>query len=226
MKYKKLVKNAIRCKNCGDIIESKYTHDFKFCSCGKVAVDGGLDYLRRCGNSDDYEDLSTYEYIEIISKYKRGDTVSFKYRGEYKIGAIDVVDTFEDSSMPTYDIFSETDGTLYKRVYEKDILGIEYKKESSILTIEQIKERIKPIMDKHKIKDVYIFGSYARKEATEFSDVDFYCDKGDVKSLNDEVMFQEELENALHKKVDVVIIGSHMHDFFKEQIERDMLKLW
>ena len=40
--------NKIRCKRCGDIIESKTVHDFKFCKCGAVAVDGGKEYLRRC----------------------------------------------------------------------------------------------------------------------------------------------------------------------------------
>ena len=35
----KIIKNAIQGKKCGDIIESKYTHDFKYCSCGACAVD-------------------------------------------------------------------------------------------------------------------------------------------------------------------------------------------
>ena len=41
----KIIKNAIKCNFCGDIIESTHVHDFKYCSCGKVAVDGGHDYL-------------------------------------------------------------------------------------------------------------------------------------------------------------------------------------
>lgn len=53
-----IVRNVIKCKLCGDIIESKSVHDFVTCSCGAVSVDGGHDYLRRCGNRDDYEDLS------------------------------------------------------------------------------------------------------------------------------------------------------------------------
>ena len=55
--------NKIRCKRCGDIIESKTAHDFKFCKCGAVAVDGGKEYLRRCiiNTEDDYEELSEYE---------------------------------------------------------------------------------------------------------------------------------------------------------------------
>ena len=95
----------------------------------------------------------------------------------------------------------------------------------SILTIKQIKERIKPIMEKHSIKEVYLFGSYARGEANANSDVDIYCEKGDVDSLFKAVSFDEELEEALGKKVDVITIGSNMHDYFKEQLERDMIKL-
>ena len=56
-----ILHNRIRCKRCGDIIESESVHDFKFCSCEAVAVDGGRDYLRRCGAPDDYEDLSEVE---------------------------------------------------------------------------------------------------------------------------------------------------------------------
>ena len=60
----RIIRNAIRCKKCGDIIESKTVHDFKFCSCGSCAVDGGHDYLRRCGNREDWEELSEAEKVE------------------------------------------------------------------------------------------------------------------------------------------------------------------
>ena len=95
----------------------------------------------------------------------------------------------------------------------------------NVLTIKQIKQRIKPIMEKHGIKNVYLFGSYARGEANSNSDVDIYCDKGDIESLFDAVGFEDELEEALGKKVDVVTIGSRMHDFFRKQLEEDMIKI-
>lgn len=53
--------NKIRCKRCGDVIESVSVHEFKFCKCAAVAVDGGHEYLRRCGNLEDFEDLSECE---------------------------------------------------------------------------------------------------------------------------------------------------------------------
>lgn len=67
MKTQKIIKNAIRCKHCGDVIESKHVHDFKFCKCGAVAVDGGLDYCKRSfkNSPDDFEELSEFEEIEV-----------------------------------------------------------------------------------------------------------------------------------------------------------------
>ena len=94
-----------------------------------------------------------------------------------------------------------------------------------ILTIKQIKERIKSVMAKHKIENVFLFGSYSRGEANRDSDVDIYCDKGDVNSLWDEAEFIEELKKALEKEVDVVTIGSQMSDYFKQQLEEDIIKI-
>ena len=48
-------------KKCGEVIESKSVHDFKFCSCGACAVDGGHEYLRRCGELEDWEELAENE---------------------------------------------------------------------------------------------------------------------------------------------------------------------
>lgn len=60
---RRIKRNAIQCKHCGDVIESKHVHDFVWCSCQSVFVDGGREYLRR-GYRDstaDFEDLSEYE---------------------------------------------------------------------------------------------------------------------------------------------------------------------
>ena len=57
-KKEEIISNKIKCKKWGDIIESKSTNDYKKCSCGTVAVDGGKDYLKRIGNEEDYEDIS------------------------------------------------------------------------------------------------------------------------------------------------------------------------
>ena len=56
---RKIIKNAIQCKLCGEIIESTDRHQYVTCKCGACAVDGGYDYLRRnFRNKDCYIDLS------------------------------------------------------------------------------------------------------------------------------------------------------------------------
>lgn len=67
-KINKIRTNRIKCKKCGDIIESYDVHDFKWCSCKSVAVDGGREYLRRLGYLDDYEELSHHiQLTEIVT---------------------------------------------------------------------------------------------------------------------------------------------------------------
>lgn len=58
-----IIKNCVKCKSCGDIIISTPRHDFKRCSCGRVAVDGGHDYLKRSftDSPDDFEELSVLQ---------------------------------------------------------------------------------------------------------------------------------------------------------------------
>lgn len=94
-----------------------------------------------------------------------------------------------------------------------------------VLTIKQIKDRIRPIAEKHGIKNVYLFGSYARGEANRNSDVDIYCDSGDVDTLWKHSALQDELSAALGKDVDVITIGSQMHDYFRQQLEEDKIKI-
>lgn len=70
MKTHKIIKNAARCTHCGDIIESKSVHDFRWCSCKTVAVDGGHCYLKRSFKNSpaDFEDLSVCEEVEVPDK--------------------------------------------------------------------------------------------------------------------------------------------------------------
>ena len=55
-------RNRIKCRRCKSVVESKFTHDFKWCRCEKVAVDGGKDYLKRTGSlkENTYQELSEF----------------------------------------------------------------------------------------------------------------------------------------------------------------------
>ena len=50
--------NRAKCKLCNDVVQSNNRHDFVTCKCGKVSVDGGSWYAKRCCNSpEDFEDM-------------------------------------------------------------------------------------------------------------------------------------------------------------------------
>lgn len=95
----------------------------------------------------------------------------------------------------------------------------------TILTLKQIKTIIMPILAEHHIYEVYLFGSYARGEANSSSDIDIYCENGDIKTLINHVALQNELKTALDKDVDVIFIGSSMDEFFEQQMKGDLIKL-
>lgn len=56
--------NKAQCRNCGAVLESTYTHDYKTCECpSSIMVDGGKSYLRRghaVGCENDFIELSEY----------------------------------------------------------------------------------------------------------------------------------------------------------------------
>jgi len=56
--------NRVRCNSCKEIITSEHQHDFRWCKCHSIAVDGGTAYLKRCGDLEGYIDLSEYGYRE------------------------------------------------------------------------------------------------------------------------------------------------------------------
>ena len=62
-------RHAIFCKKCLETIESKYVHDFRYCSCRAVGIDGGIsDGNRILGELSDMEDRSMY--CAIVNKKK------------------------------------------------------------------------------------------------------------------------------------------------------------
>ena len=145
--------------------------------------------------------------IEYISNYNKKNYKMYQFR--VKKSDTELIDKLDNV---------ENRNAYLTNLILKDI-------KPGILTIKQIKNRIRPVVEKHRIKDVYLFGSYARGEANEHSDVDIYCSSGDVDSLLRRAGLLRELAEALGKDVDVVTIGTKLKDRFKKNIEEDMIKI-
>jgi predicted nucleotidyltransferase len=92
------------------------------------------------------------------------------------------------------------------------------KKLSEIKSLLELnKQKIK---GKYHIKQIGIFGSVARDEATEFSDVDILVEFEKPIGL-DFVLLGDELEEILEVKVDIVTpnaLKSKMYDYIKQDL--------
>ena len=75
----------------------------------------------------------------------------------------------------------------------------------TMLTITDIRNKLKPIFEKNGIKKAILFGSYATGVATESSDIDLWIDdEGHIRGLK---FFgvRSEVEEMLNKKVDLIV---------------------
>ena len=77
-----------------------------------------------------------------------------------------------------------------------------------IYTIDEIKKIIIPIAQQYKGLKIYLFGSYARGEADEKSDIDFRIDGGKIDSLFILGGLYAALEEALQKPLDLITTAS------------------
>lgn len=97
--------------------------------------------------------------------------------------------------------------------------------EKTIFTISDIKALVKPIAKKYKVKEIYLFGSYARGEADEESDLDFLVFGGEEFKLTMIFSLAEELRKVLNKDVDVFEIHeiNEDSDFYKTIMKERLL---
>ena len=77
----------------------------------------------------------------------------------------------------------------------------------TIYTIERIRDIVIPIANKYNVESIYLFGSYARGEADENSDLDFLVFGGERFKLTNIFALGEDLRNAFQRQVDVFEIS-------------------
>ena len=76
--------------------------------------------------------------------------------------------------------------------------------ENKVYTINEIRDIVTPIAKKYRLTHVYLFGSYARGEATEKSDVDLRVGAENVRGFFAMGGLYADLEEALNKSLDLV----------------------
>ena len=88
-----------------------------------------------------------------------------------------------------------------------------------IYSLEEIHSIAAPLAEQYGIAALYLFGSYARGEATPQSDIDFRIEKGRVKGLQ-MAFLHDELEDALHRPVDLLSTGA-LNEAFLASIRKE-----
>ena len=97
-----------------------------------------------------------------------------------------------------------------------------------IYAMNEIQAIIRPILQDYGVSRAYLFGSYARGEATGQSDIDLRIDAGKIKGMFALGSLYHDLTEALEKPVDLVTTESLEHSAnvartkrFRSNIEAD-----
>ena len=83
-----------------------------------------------------------------------------------------------------------------------------------MLTLDKINEVVRIVAPQYEIDQVYLFGSYARGDATKESDCDFRVVGGNMRSLLDLGGLYEDLAEALGTRIDLVLTKNMSKEFY------------
>ena len=104
-----------------------------------------------------------------------------------------------------------------------------------IYSIDELRKRISPVAEKYDLRAVYLFGSYARNEATESSDIDILIDRtgSKVKSLFDLGGLYNDLCASVGSEVDLITTYALTQDgendrtpYLTENIMRERVSIY
>ena len=84
-----------------------------------------------------------------------------------------------------------------------------------------LKEHYSEFKTKYNVEQIGLFGSYARDEATESSDIDIFVKM--KPSLLDMVAIKEQIENDLDRKVDIIREHKNIKPIFLKMIQKDLI---
>lgn len=113
---------------------------------------------------------------------------------------------------------SENELSLKETQADKEILSQKINK-----SIENIKQKILPLLKKNNIKKAGIFGSYARGEQKKNSDIDIIIEPPEQTSMAF-INLAQTLEKTLGKKVDLITY-KYINKHIKKYILNDEVKI-
>ena len=104
-----------------------------------------------------------------------------------------------------------------------------------VYTLDELKKKITPVAQKYQLRAVYLFGSYARNEATDTSDVDILIDRNGsiIHGMFDMGGLYNDLRESVGKEIDLVITQTleqqstqQRTPWFVDNLRKEMVKLY
>lgn len=102
------------------------------------------------------------------------------------------------------DILMKLDETENRQGYIKKLIREDLRRSGKILTQDSIRMLLQPVAKKNKLEKVYLFGSYARGEATPDSDIDLMIEDNYSRSFREYQLIMDNLRKATGKEIDLV----------------------
>ena len=99
----------------------------------------------------------------------------------------------------------------------------------TIYSIEDIKRIVAPIAKRHGVDRIYLFGSYARDDATPSSDVDLCVDAATLRGLFALGCLRADLEETLNKELDLITVNSLKYNcdaHFLENLRKEQVLIY
>ena len=98
-----------------------------------------------------------------------------------------------------------------------------FHKSDKIYTMDEITDIVAPVARRYGVERIYVFGSYAKGTADEFSDVDFLIYPGQVRGLRYGELYTD-LSEALKKGIDIV--SNKVDEDFMDSIRNHMVLVY
>ncbi|MCF0145792.1 MAG: nucleotidyltransferase domain-containing protein [Eubacterium sp.] len=130
------------------------------------------------------------------------------------------------------DILKKLDEVDNRQGYIKSLVRRDMRSLSDVLSVDSIRLLLLPAARKYKFSKVFLFGSYARGEATAESDVDLLVEGGTMENMFDYYNTKEALQDAFGKNVDLVMERAAERDNsrsgkrFREKLEREKVLIY
>jgi hypothetical protein len=95
-----IIRNAVRCNKCKEVLQSTHVHDYVECMCGETMVDGGNSYFRYGGNDVETLFVETHKpFIPHSAQLENSEFTLAAHHPETCVGSVCALHKRSDHAM-------------------------------------------------------------------------------------------------------------------------------